>query len=87
MKLEKRKELVDAFLIDLQTVCQKHNMSIGGCGCCNSPYIDLENKEIAGNLAIEANYYKVLINSTDEEDDNDDLFYPDDFIIEKGRRQ
>ncbi len=33
------KEQIEAFLKDYEAVCQRHGMIVGGCGCCNSPYL------------------------------------------------
>lgn len=29
-----------AFLTDLSALSEKHGLTIGGCGCCNSPSIE-----------------------------------------------
>ena len=34
-----KKEL-ESFLADLTALSEKHNLFIGGCGCCGSPWID-----------------------------------------------
>lgn len=33
-------EQVATFLIELTALSRKHGISIGGCGCCGSPYLD-----------------------------------------------
>ena len=32
-----------AFLLELTALSRKHNIVIGGCGCCGSPWIDKED--------------------------------------------
>ena len=32
-------EQVRAFLVDLTALTVKHGIAIGGCGCCNSPWL------------------------------------------------
>ena len=34
-----QKEL-ESFLAELTALSEKHNLYIGGCGCCGSPWID-----------------------------------------------
>lgn len=29
----------EEFLTELRILCAKYNCSIGGCGCCGSPYV------------------------------------------------
>ena len=29
----------EAFLIELEALTRSHQISIGGCGCCSSPYL------------------------------------------------
>ena len=29
-----------AFLLELRELTRKHGISIGGCGCCGSPFLD-----------------------------------------------
>jgi len=35
---ERRKQ----FLLELRELTMKHGISIGGCGCCGSPYLDTD---------------------------------------------
>lgn len=37
------KKTVKAFLLELECLTRKYKISIGGCGCCNSPFLDDEN--------------------------------------------
>ena len=49
------------FLKELSHLTKKYNISIGGCGCCGSPYLtDLETDECLGE---ELGYdgYKYLV--------------------------
>lgn len=32
------------FLKEYQTLCQKYKMGLEGCGCCGSPFIEVDNK-------------------------------------------
>lgn len=36
---EQRKERVDGFIKELNALTEKYQISIGGCGCCGSPYL------------------------------------------------
>ncbi|MDN4069949.1 hypothetical protein QYF50_18770 [Paenibacillus vini] len=43
-----KKEL---FLEELSNLSKKFSMYIGGCGCCDSPFItDEDNNDILGNM-------------------------------------
>lgn len=43
--------MIEDFLKELSELSKKYKMYIGGCGCCDSPYIDDENgKEVAARL-------------------------------------
>jgi hypothetical protein len=49
------KERLQLFLDELTTLTNKYGIEIGGCGCCNSPYlIDLTNgdNEFDGQLTM-----------------------------------
>ena len=42
---------LEEFLKELSKLTQKHGFSIGGCGCCGSPWIeDFEEEIYADNL-------------------------------------
>ena len=45
-------ENINNFLKELEQLTNKYGLYIGGCGCCNSPYICKigENVHIADNL-------------------------------------
>ena len=32
------------FLKEYQTLCQKYKMGLEGCGCCGSPFIEIDNE-------------------------------------------
>jgi len=45
-----------AFMLELRELTIKHGISIGGCGCCSSPYLDYEadtSDERAGYALLE----------------------------------
>jgi hypothetical protein len=33
-----RKEKLEAFLVEYEALCKKHNARIHACGCCSSPW-------------------------------------------------
>ena len=33
-------EAAKAFILELEALTRKHGISIGGCGCCGSPWLD-----------------------------------------------
>ncbi len=36
-----------AYIEELESVCLKHDLWIGGCGCCNSPWVTrLDDRQI-----------------------------------------
>ena len=47
-------ELLSNFVKELIEICRKHNIELGGCGCCGSPYFSsVINSHIEGdNLRI-----------------------------------
>ena len=48
-----KEEKLRAFLKDLTALSEAYDMYIGGCGCCDSPYIDNgAGDTIAHNLTI-----------------------------------
>lgn len=47
-------ERLKNFLKELTELTKKHNIAIGGCGCCGSPHIDDFQKEFyADNLCFD----------------------------------
>lgn len=44
------------FLRDLQALCEKYKASIGGCGCCGSPWITFSDGTEAENLSVTDRY-------------------------------
>lgn len=36
---EQRRERVNGFIKELNALTEKYQISIGGCGCCGSPYL------------------------------------------------
>lgn len=47
------KEQMDAFVAELSALSEKHGITIGGCGCCNSPFLsDIEAAEKGGGYRI-----------------------------------
>jgi len=36
---------INGFLVELGHLSEKWRITIGGCGCCGSPYLDLHLKE------------------------------------------
>ena len=50
--MDEEDQLRDAFLRDLVKVCREHNVKIGGCGCCGSPFVTgPDGTEIAVNIS------------------------------------
>ena len=44
-------ENLELFLKELTKLSQKYGLKIGGCGCCNSPFIeDFNGKYVMGDL-------------------------------------
>lgn len=37
---EEKKARVDAFLAEYKSLCERHQLIINACGCCNSPMIE-----------------------------------------------
>ena len=33
------------YLREYEDLCKKYKLTIGGCGCCGSPFIELKNNE------------------------------------------
>lgn len=38
-------ERLELFQKDLQNLFKKHGVVIGGCGCCDSPYLELTDND------------------------------------------
>lgn len=53
---------VEKFLEELSELTKKYNVAISGCGCCSSPYLDVEadlNKNYGnGDLSWDASLQK-----------------------------
>jgi len=55
----------EKFLNEYEELCRKHNLSIGGCGCCDSPYLDDEFHTISiGNILYNEGKLKYEISYT-----------------------
>jgi sugar phosphate isomerase/epimerase len=39
-----------AYMLELRELTRKHGVSIGGCGCCGSPWLD-ENADVSDERA------------------------------------
>ena len=48
--------MMEEFLKEYELLCQKYNMGLEGCGCCNSPYL---NK--IGDINYNSNLKQVFI--------------------------
>lgn len=47
----------DDFLRELSALSRKHNIAIGGCGCCSSPWIEpLANLDPDGHYVLNKGY-------------------------------
>ena len=46
------KEKEVEFLNELKNLMKKYNASIGGCGCCDSPWIEVDGSEVCCNVKI-----------------------------------
>lgn len=64
--MEISKEIENKFK-DFIIYCKKHNIKIGGCGCCNSPWVDIDNVEVCRNFDID-NYDR-------NGDEKEDIWY------------
>ena len=51
--IEITKEEVSKFMVELEALSRKHNIVIGGCGCCGSPFLYRE-----GSMGRE-DYYQI----------------------------
>ena len=40
-----------AFLRDLTRLSKRHNLFIGGCGCCSSPYVWRKGPAVGNDLS------------------------------------
>lgn len=40
--IDNKQELEDQFIMELTALTRKYGISIDGCGCCGSPYLDTE---------------------------------------------
>ena len=44
---------VDSFLLELADLCMKHHVTlIGGCGCCGSPYVEIDGETVITELLV-----------------------------------
>lgn len=64
------KEKIIDFLREYRELCKKHNIFIGGCGCCNSPFLEEGEPDIKHLLKGE---------NLDENTDVDKPLYDIDF--------
>lgn len=57
------KEKLDKFLEELSELSNKYGLTIGGCGCCGSPWIDeTDCNKIADYLEFKNNKYEASYN-------------------------
>jgi len=57
---QEEKKFLSNFVKELIQVCAKHKISLGGCGCCGSPYFDSDVNRIGGtelNIKLEKDKY------------------------------
>lgn len=52
---DKKYEKLVAFAKDIRDICKKYNASINGCGCCGSPWVDLDDETVALEFYIDGN--------------------------------
>lgn len=61
---------IKAFLKDLTKLSTKHNLVIGGCGCCGSPWIELMDGNSTGFNNLEFDHkeqcYRIWDNNGEE---------------------
>lgn len=50
---EDRSHDLAAFLRELTALSERHGLAIGGCGCCNSPWVDAEMFKAGGEYRAE----------------------------------
>lgn len=50
---ELQKEKIKEFLKELTELSKKHEIYIGGCGCCGSPFLCTDNGVFASDLDFE----------------------------------
>lgn len=48
-------ENMKAFLVELSELSRKHGITIGGCGCCDSPYVGGE-KNLKGRYTVDSRW-------------------------------
>lgn len=41
-----------SFLAELETLCQKYNAAIMGCGCCGSPILEIDGETVETELNV-----------------------------------
>ncbi len=62
---------LELFLEELTALTKKHNLIIGGCGCCGSPVILRPTKIIAEDLRYHNNERYTIKEPPQDEDDED----------------
>jgi hypothetical protein len=71
-------EDIKSLLHDLQAICAKHQVSLGGCGCCDSPFIkDAQGEVILGCVNVGPEEFRAYLKDYFDPVDDPDFVYPD----------
>jgi Fe-S oxidoreductase len=58
------RKTLEEFLKKLSQLTQEYGISINGCGCCGSPYLEVGEEIVAENLAWNKEEGKYVVEAT-----------------------
>lgn len=74
-----KEERIEGFLKELSSISKKYGLTIGGCGCCGSPFVTdvLTNNDVMEEIRFDSNTQKYSGNMIEERKPYPPISFPD----------